>query len=169
MRAPISIVILTGAGGAVQGASALAATLASLGIGLQAGLIREVLVCAGDPDPNVALLAEASGARMAAGDLAAVLHSAGGGWVLIVQAGSVLADGWAEVALSHLVSTPALAARYALKRTKLRRFLARLQGAGGSPNGLLVPRARWGGLTVPGGWRGPLRPLAADLIITKGF
>ncbi|MBS0125108.1 TIGR04283 family arsenosugar biosynthesis glycosyltransferase [Thetidibacter halocola] len=103
MRAPISVVIPT-----LQAEASLPLCLASLGEGLAAGLIREVIVSDGGSTDGTRALAEAAGAEIVTGvpsrggQLRRGAQAAQGAWLLVLHADTVLAEGWSEAALAAL-------------------------------------------------------------------
>jgi len=128
MRAPISIVIPT-----LNAGGGFAATLGALAEGLDAGLIRELIVSDGGSDDGTKALAEAAGADWVTGQagrggqLRRGAEGAQGAWLLFVHADTVLDHGWAEAALKHLQEDPDSAAYFNLGfRTKgtMARFVA---------------------------------------------
>ena len=104
-RAPISVVIPT-----LNTESALAPCLGALGEGLNAGLIREVIITDGGSTDGTVELADQAGAMVVKGDasrggqLRRGCEAAHGAWLLIVHADSWLEEGWTESVLRHLES-----------------------------------------------------------------
>lgn len=105
MRAPLSIIIPV-----LNAEGELPHALASLMEGVEAGLVRELVVSdGGSSDGSCALAEEAGGlvvhgAAGRGGQMARGADAAGGSWLLFLHADTVLADGWAEVVLAHIVS-----------------------------------------------------------------
>ncbi len=103
MRAPLSIVIPTR-----NAANVLPATLASLIEGLEAGLLREVVISDGESDDETDVLAEAAGCVWRSGalgrgtQLARGAAAAGGAWLLFLHADTRLAPGWSAVVGAHM-------------------------------------------------------------------
>lgn len=103
MRAPISIVIPT-----LNAGGELGPCLAALTEGLQAGLIRELIVSDGGSGDGTLALAEAAGAVLVTGpagrgaQIARGIAAAQGEWLLVLHADSWLAPGWAEAVAGHL-------------------------------------------------------------------
>ncbi|MFV2053211.1 TIGR04283 family arsenosugar biosynthesis glycosyltransferase [Aliiroseovarius sp. YM-037] len=102
MRAPISIIIPT-----LNAEKELPRVLASLGEGLQAGLIRELVVTDGGSSDATLAIAEAAGALVVSGDagrggqLARGANVAAGEWLFFLHADSQLAEGWAGVVVEY--------------------------------------------------------------------
>ncbi|WP_456386300.1 TIGR04283 family arsenosugar biosynthesis glycosyltransferase [Profundibacter sp.] len=105
MRAPLSIIIPV-----LNGEGELPHAIASLVEGLEAGLIRELVVSDGGSSDGSCGLAEEAGAVLVSGaagrggQLARGADAAGGAWLLFLHADTVLAAGWAEVVRAHIAS-----------------------------------------------------------------
>ncbi len=108
MRAPVSVVIPTR-----DAAAGLPAMLGFLGEGLQAGILREVVIsdaagADGQGDAATARIAGEWGARLIVGpagrggQLRRGAEAAGGAWLLFLHADSWLAPGWAGAVAGHL-------------------------------------------------------------------
>ena len=103
MRAPVSIIIPT-----LDAGAALPETLAHLGEGLQAGLIRELVIADGGSGDDTHALAQAAGAVIVSappgrgGQLARGATAAGGEWLLFLHADTHLLAGWADAVTAHL-------------------------------------------------------------------
>ncbi len=115
MRAAVSIVIPTLNAGAV-----LPATLAALFEGLQAGVIRELIVSDGGSTDETLYIADEVGAKILQGEpsrggqLQRGVAVAKGAWVLVLHADTVLAPGWSEAVLNHIEAAPDRAACFRL-------------------------------------------------------
>ncbi len=107
MRAPVSIIIPT-----LNAQTVLAECLAALAEGLEAGLIRELIVTDGGSGDDTLLIAEAAGAVIVTGppgrggQLARGVAQAQGDWFLVLHADCVLQPGWALAVLGHIVDAP---------------------------------------------------------------
>lgn len=116
MPAPLSIIIP-----ARDAAAELPACLESLMIGLEAALIREViLVDAGSADGTIKI-AEATGARAVpvpsegGAQIAAGAHAARGEWLMFLLPSVALSRDWTERAGDHIDSRPGSAACFELR------------------------------------------------------
>ncbi|MEQ9259391.1 MAG: TIGR04283 family arsenosugar biosynthesis glycosyltransferase [Roseovarius sp.] len=105
MRAKLSVVMPT-----LDAGPALARSLPALTEGLQAGLIRELVISDGGSTDDTLEIAEMSGAvvlRGAAsrgGQLRRGAEAAQGEWLLFLHADTVLPEGWAGAVLAHLAT-----------------------------------------------------------------
>jgi len=103
MRAPISVVIPT-----LNAEAQLPHALSTLGVGLEAGLIREVIFADGGSTDGTTRLADAAGAELVTAEkgrgqqLAAGCAAAQGDWLLILHADTALEGDWARATLDHL-------------------------------------------------------------------
>lgn len=103
MRAPISVVIPT-----LNAEAELPATLASLMEGVEAGLLRELILSDGGSADATAELGDKAGAVIVAGEagrggqLARGAGAARGDWLLFLHADTYLAPGWAQAVQAHL-------------------------------------------------------------------
>lgn len=103
MRAPISVIIPT-----LNAATHLPDCLSALMEGIEAGLIRELIVSDGGSTDATGATAQAWGAQVVHGEasrggqLRAGCEAAQGTWLLVVHADSVLAPGWTTAVLAHL-------------------------------------------------------------------
>jgi rSAM/selenodomain-associated transferase 2 len=103
MRAPISVIIPT-----LNAEEHLGSCFAALLPGLEAGLIREVIVSDGGSRDATVEVAKAWGADVTHGapsrgaQLARGCRAATGSWLLVLHADTSLADGWVRPVLNHL-------------------------------------------------------------------
>ncbi|RFP90288.1 glycosyltransferase [Rhodobacteraceae bacterium 63075] len=103
MRAPISVIIPV-----LDGEAGLPATLGALGEGLEAGLIRELVLSDGGSRDATRAIAESAGAVWAEGapgrgaQIARGVAVAQGEWLLILHADTVLEAGWAGAVRAHI-------------------------------------------------------------------
>lgn len=105
MRAKLSVVIPT-----LAAEDDLARSLPALAEGLQAGLIRELVISDGGSTDATLKIASAAGAVVVSGSpsrggqLRRGGAAAQGDWLLFLHADTVLPAGWAECVLAHLAS-----------------------------------------------------------------
>ena len=153
MPAPLSIIIP-----ALNAAADLPLCLEGLMPGLEAGLIREVIVVDGGSTDATARIAGSAGAVIVdspagrARQLIAGAAAARGEWLLFLHADTVLSRDWAERTASHMGTRPGKAAAFTLKYRSDARAARRVESRANR-------RARWFGL--PYGDQGLLisRPL----------
>ncbi len=152
MRAPLSVIIPV-----LNAGSALPACLAALMEGLEAGVIREVIVTDGGSTDDSARIAEAvgaiwvSGPASRGGQLRRGAAAAGGEWLLVLHSDTVLPQGWSEALRRHMEAHRAKAGYFDLSfdaRGSAPRLVAgwanlrsRLFALPYGDQGLLVPRA----------------------------
>jgi rSAM/selenodomain-associated transferase 2 len=116
MPAPVSIIIPT-----LNAARDLPGCLECLMPGLEAGLIREVIVSDGGSEDATVAIAEATGANVITGSpgraaqLRRGAEAARGQWFLFLHADTQLSASWAERAGEHLDRGPGQAAAFRLK------------------------------------------------------
>ncbi len=112
MRAGLSVIIPT-----LDAGQALPACLAALFEGLHAGIIREVIVTDGGSRDATRRIAEAAGAVIVTGpasrggQLRRGAAAAGGAWLLILHADTVLPEGWAGAVAARMETGGAAAFR----------------------------------------------------------
>lgn len=93
----ISVVIET-----LNDEEALAHTLASLVGGSVEGLVREVIICDLGSTDQTQKVADIAGCNwLATGGVAAAARQARGEWLLLLEPGAVMAEGWIEPAAVH--------------------------------------------------------------------
>lgn len=103
MRAPLSIIIPTWNAG-----ESLALTLGALGPGLEAGLIREVVISDGGSNDATRAIADSAGAIWVTcsagrgGQLARGAVQAEGRWLLFLHADTYLGEDWPDAVLAHM-------------------------------------------------------------------
>ena len=174
MRAPISVVIPS-----LNAAAALPACLAALVEGLQAGLIREVILSDGGSTDGTPQLAEGwgaeliSGAPSRGGQLRRGCDAAQGEWLLVLHADTVLAPGWTDAVQGHMARGTGAAGWFRLRfdqrgpAPRLVAGWANLRSACGLPygdQGLLLPRALYDAV---GGY--PDQPLMEDVALARAL
>lgn len=104
---------------------ALARTLASLISGAVEGVVREVVVIDRGSTDQTHHVAEHAGCRFMTEGLAAVVAQAKGEWLLVLEPGARLAEGWMEPVLAH-VSRQTMAARFSRAKAGRAPFLKRM-------------------------------------------
>ena len=116
MPAPISVIIPT-----LNAAGELPLCLESLMPGLEAGLIREVIVSDGGSSDATLQIAEGTGAKIVTeakgrgAQLAAGAAAARGDWLMFLHADTALSRDWAERAGGHIMTRPDKAGYFELK------------------------------------------------------
>jgi len=169
MQAPLSIIIPT-----LNAAPALPATAAALMEGVEAGLVRHLVLSDGGSTDWTARIAQELGAlwepgpKGRGGQLARGAARTGAPWLLFLHADTHLGPGWARAVLTHMNTDPDKAAYFRLAfRSDARparvvagwaNWRARALGLPYGDQGLLVPRALY---DSAGGY--PDQPLMEDV------
>ncbi|MEX3314797.1 TIGR04283 family arsenosugar biosynthesis glycosyltransferase [Sulfitobacter sp. PS-8MA] len=174
MRAPISVVIPT-----LDATKSLPACLAALVEGLQAGLIREVIISDGGSQDETGRLAEGwgagliTGAPSRGGQLRRGCAVAQGEWLLVLHADTVLAQGWAAAVQDHMAGHSGAAGWCHLRfdqsgiAARIVGGWANLRSRFGLPygdQGLLLTRALYDAV---GGY--PDQPLMEDVALARAL
>ncbi len=121
MRAPLSVIIPT-----LNAAAQVPRTAACLFEGLDAGLVRELVLSDGDEGGDgggdaIAEVAEALGAKLVTGpagrggQLARGAAAAQGDWLLFLHADTHLSPGWAQAVAAHIRDRPGRAGWFRLR------------------------------------------------------
>ncbi|MCW8842645.1 MAG: TIGR04283 family arsenosugar biosynthesis glycosyltransferase [Rhodobacteraceae bacterium] len=104
MRAPLSVVMPV-----LNGETVLGPCLAALYEGVQAGLIRELIVVDGGSEDRSVEIAQEAGAQVLeldapsrGGQLRSGCAAAQGAWLLVLHADTILEEGWSEAVAAHL-------------------------------------------------------------------
>ncbi|MGK7652079.1 TIGR04283 family arsenosugar biosynthesis glycosyltransferase [Roseovarius sp. B08] len=111
MRAKLSVVMPT-----LNAEAGLARSLPALAEGLEAGLIRELVISDGGSEDATGQIAEAAGAVLVTGaasrggQLRRGVSVARGEWLLMLHADTVLPQGWPEVVKAHIAQGQGAAA-----------------------------------------------------------
>lgn len=169
MPAPLTVIIP-----ALNAAADLPPALESLLPGLEAGLIREVLLADGGSNDTTRAIAGAAGVdvidapRSRAAQLRAGAAAARGEWLLFLPAQTALSRDWPERAVAHMAARSGMAAAFTLKfrsdapaaRGAERR--ARWMSLPGLAQGLLISRALY---EETGGY--PDVPLMEDVLLAR--
>lgn len=174
MRAPISVVIPT-----LDAGATLPACLGALFEGVEAGLIRELVISDGGSGDDTKAIADAAGALFVTGapsrggQLRRGVAASAGDWVMVVHADSVLAPGWSDAVAAHLgaseragwfrlrFAATGVAARIVAGWANLR---ARLFGLPFGDQGLLLPRELYDAV---GGY--PDMPIMEDVAMARAL
>ena len=108
---------------------ALARTLASLVGGAVEGVVREVIVCDPGACDQTHRVAEQAGCRyLANAPVAAGIRQARSEWLMLLEPGARLLDGWMDAVLAHAEAATG-AARFTRSRQSRQPFLARVFSA----------------------------------------
>lgn len=103
MRAPLSVIIPT-----LNAGPGLALAIAALGEGLEAGLIRELIISDGGSEDETCAIAEEAGARLVrgvpgrGGQLARGAAEAKGDWLLFLHGDTLLSENWTSGVQEHI-------------------------------------------------------------------
>jgi hypothetical protein len=104
----------------------LARTLASLIPAAVEGVVREVIVCDRGSTDGTHRVADQAGCHfLADGDIRAGIARAKAEWLMLLEPGARLADGWIDSVEEH-VARSAMAARFSRSRAARTPFLARV-------------------------------------------
>ncbi|MER2534406.1 MAG: glycosyltransferase family 2 protein [Rhizobiaceae bacterium] len=118
-------------------------TLASLIPAVIEGVVREVIVCdRGSTDRTDHVAEHAGCGYLASGGLAAGARAAKGEWLVVMEPGARLVEGWMDGVLAHISAGP-LPARFGRARDEAQPLLSRLF-ARRRPlaEGLLIPKGQ---------------------------
>ncbi|MFK7881683.1 TIGR04283 family arsenosugar biosynthesis glycosyltransferase [Roseobacter sp.] len=172
MRAPISVIIPT-----LNAETQLGACLAALMPGLEAGLIRELIVADGGSQDATVAIAKAWGAEVVEGapsrgrQLRQGCAQAKGDWLLVLHADTELQPDWVGPTILHLKTNKAGWFRLAFAKGgfagRLVAGWANLRSLFGLPygdQGLLVPRGLYFDV---GGY--PDQPLMEDVALARAL
>lgn len=127
MRAPISVIIPT-----LNATPALRDTMLSLMEGLDAGLVRELILSDGGSSDGVEKMADFVGAELITGpagrggQLKRGAEAAQGDWLLFLHADTWLPEGWAEETVQHLAKSYDKALVYSLSFREAKGLGARM-------------------------------------------
>jgi len=170
MRAPISVIIPT-----LNAAETLPECLAALVEGLNAGLIRELIVSDGGSTDATGAIAQAWGAEVVrgapsrGGQLRRGCAAAKGDWLLVLHADTVLLPGWTNLVPGHFTSKRAGWFQLAFKDGgvpgRVVAAWANLRSCLGLPygdQGLILPRTLY---EAVGGY--PDQPLMEDVAMAR--
>ncbi|MEW6634940.1 MAG: glycosyltransferase [Pseudomonadota bacterium] len=103
----------------------LARTLASLVGGAVEGVVRDVIVCDAGSTDQTHRVAEHAGCHCVTGGIAAGIAQAKGDWLLFLEPGARLAEGWIDEVVAH-AARQAMPARFSPARGNRAPFLSRV-------------------------------------------
>ncbi|KAA3450796.1 glycosyl transferase family 2 [Mesorhizobium sp. SARCC-RB16n] len=106
----------------------LARTLATLIGGAVEGVVREVVVCDTGSTDQTHRIAEHAGCQYVTSGVAAGIRQAKGDWLLFLEPGARLVEGWIDPVVAH-TARQAMAARFSRARGSRPPFLARVFSA----------------------------------------
>jgi hypothetical protein len=131
---------------------ALARTLASLVGGAVEGVVREVIVCdLGSTDQTHRVADHAGCQYVASGGVAAGIRQAKGDWLLMLEPGARLVDGWIDAIVAY-TARHTMPARFSRTRGSRAPFLSRiLSGNRALADGLLMSRRQAAAHSKAGG------------------
>lgn len=121
----------------------LARTLATLVGGAVEGIVQEVIVCdRGSSDQTDKVAEHAGCVWLPDTDIMTAVSGAKGGWLLFLQPGARLLDGWTDTTVVHMEKAK-MPARFSRSRAHRQPFLSRLLVRPKAlAQGLLIPKAR---------------------------
>lgn len=103
----------------------LARTLASLIGGAVEGVVRDVIVCDTGSTDQTHRVADHAGCHFVAGGIAAGIRQAKGDWLLFLEPGARLAEGWIDDVVAH-TARQTMPARFCRARGSRTPFLSRV-------------------------------------------
>ena len=103
----------------------LARTLASLIGGAVEGVVRDVVVCDTGSTDQTHRVAEHAGCYYVAGDVAVGIRQAKSEWLLLLEPGARLAEGWIDEVAAH-TARQTMPARFSRARGSRAPFLSRI-------------------------------------------
>ncbi|QPC94201.1 glycosyltransferase [Mesorhizobium sp. INR15] len=130
----------------------LARTLASLIGGAVEGVVRDVIVCDTGSSDQTHRVAEHAGCQyLAGGGIAAGIKQAKGDWLLLLEPGARLVEGWIDDVVAH-TARQTMAARFSRTRGSRTPFLARvLSGNRALAEGLVISKRQAASLSKNAG------------------
>jgi cellulose synthase/poly-beta-1,6-N-acetylglucosamine synthase-like glycosyltransferase len=103
----------------------LARTLASLVGGAVEGVVRDVIVCDAGSTDQTHRVAEHAGCHYVTGGIGGGIGQAKGDWLLLLEPGARLAEGWIDEVVAH-TAKQTMPARFSRARANRAPFLARV-------------------------------------------
>jgi glycosyltransferase involved in cell wall biosynthesis len=129
----------------------LARTLASLVGGAVEGVVREVIVCDTGSTDQTHRVAEHAGCQYVAGGTASGIDQAKGDWLLLLEPGARLVEGWTDEVVAH-TARQTMAARFSPARGSRTPFLSRVfSGNRALAVGMLINRRQASALSKNAG------------------
>ncbi|TPJ89547.1 glycosyltransferase [Mesorhizobium sp. B2-5-13] len=130
----------------------LARTLATLIGGAVEGVVREVVVCDTGSTDHTHRVAEHAGCHyVGSGGIAAGIRQAKGDWLLFLEPGARLVEGWIDAVVAH-TARQTMAARFARARGSRTPFLARVFSANRAlADGLVISKRQAASLAKTAG------------------
>jgi glycosyltransferase involved in cell wall biosynthesis len=120
----------------------LARTLSTLIGGAVEGVVREVIVCDRGSTDQTHKVAEHAGCAFISGTAAVGARQAKGDWLLLLEPGARLVEGWIESAAAH-TRKATIAARFTRSRAHRSPFLSRVfPGNRALTEGLLIRKSQ---------------------------
>ena len=129
---------------------ALARTLSTLVGGAVEGVVREVIVCDRGSTDHTHKVAEHAGCVFVAGTAAAGVRQAKGDWLLLLEPGARMVEGWIDSVATH-TRKATIAGRFTRSRAHRSPFLSRVfPGNRALTEGLLIRKAQAASLSRSG-------------------
>jgi len=120
----------------------LARTLATLVGGAVEGVVREVIVCDKGSTDHTHSVADHAGCVFLSGTAAAGIRQAKAEWLLLLEPGAWLLDGWMDAVATH-IGKATIAGRFTKSRAHRSPFLARVfPGNRALSEGLLIRKSQ---------------------------
>ena len=118
----------------------LALTLGSLVAGAIEGVVRDVIVCDLGSTDETHMVAEHAGCSYVdSGGIAAGIGQAKGEWLLMMEPGARLADGWTDAVLRHMARST-MPARFSPAKGSRAPFLSRVFAPRALAEGLIITK-----------------------------
>lgn len=128
----------------------LARTLSTLVGGAVDGIVREVIVCDQGSTDHTHKVADDAGCVFVAGPAAAGVRQAKGDWLLLLEPGARMVEGWIDSAAVHM-GKATIAGRFTRSRSHRPPFLSRVfPGSKALAEGLLIRKSQAASLSRSG-------------------
>ena len=129
----------------------LARTLGSLIGGAVEGVVRDVIVCDTGSTDQTHRVAEHAGCQYVTGGIAVGIRQAKGDWLLLLEPGARLVEGWIDAVVAH-TARQTMAARFSRARGSRTPFLARIfSGNRALADGLVIRKHQAAAAAKSGG------------------